>query len=83
MSYDAIWKVSSAAYHRILHILVVALVAPNVAVAEHGFTDAEIDSVRVFLHENFADANTCLAIGLLDQSGSRVFGAGKLDNGTD
>lgn len=47
------------------------------------FTDAEGDGIRAFLHDNFRQTNACMVIGLADQSGNRVFHAGKLDNGTD
>lgn len=47
------------------------------------FTDGEAESIDRFLQQHFDDSNFGVVIGLIDQSGSRVFAAGKLDNGTD
>src|ERR1700733_13968551 len=40
-------------------------------------------AIKAFLHENFDGRNSGMVIGLVDEHGSRVFSAGKLDNGTD
>jgi len=58
-------------------------VAQFPAGAENSFTDAEADGIKAFLHDNFRQTNACMVIGLADQRGNRIFGAGKLDNGTD
>jgi D-alanyl-D-alanine-carboxypeptidase/D-alanyl-D-alanine-endopeptidase len=52
------------------------------AAAQNTFTDAEADSIKTFLHNNFDGRNDCMVIGLVDERGSRVFSAGKLENGT-
>jgi D-alanyl-D-alanine-carboxypeptidase/D-alanyl-D-alanine-endopeptidase len=52
------------------------------AVEQNNFTDAEISSIKAFLHENFDGRKDCMVIGLVDESGTKVFGAGKLDNST-
>src|SRR3989441_10499600 len=57
--------------------------APFLAAAQDGFTDAEADCIKAFLHDNFRQTNDCMVIGLADQRGNRIFSAGKLDNGTD
>jgi CubicO group peptidase (beta-lactamase class C family) len=49
--------------------------------AQDGSTDDA--AIQTFLHDTFARKNVGMVIGLVDEHGSRVFGAGKLDNGTD
>ena len=53
------------------------------ATAQNSFSDSEADGIRGFLRDNFRQTNACMVIGLADQRGNRIFGAGKLDNGTD
>ncbi len=53
------------------------------AAAQNHFTDADADGVKAFLHDNFLQTKACMVIGLADQRGTRIFSAGKLDNGTD
>ena len=48
--------------------------------AQNGFTDAEADAIQAFLRENLTNAG--MVIELVDERGSRVLAAGKLDNGT-
>ncbi len=50
--------------------------------AQSNFTDVEADGVKAFLRDNFRQTNACMVIALADQSGNRIFSAGKLDNGT-
>src|SRR5690349_623488 len=54
------------------------------AAAQHYFTDADADGIRAFLHAAFSGTNTTtsMVIGLVDERGTKVFAAGKLDNGT-
>src|SRR4051794_12661845 len=52
------------------------------AAAQNTFTAAETESIKSFLHDGFDGRNDCMVIGLADERGSRVFGAGKPDNGT-
>lgn len=59
------------------------LCAPLSAAAPNGFVDSNAERVERFLKDNFAEGKAGMAIGLVDQNGSRVFSAGKLDNGTD
>jgi len=56
------------------------LVLPAVCFAAH---EASEESIPSFLKENFAGKNFGMVVGLVDESGSRVYCAGKLDNGTD
>ena len=63
--------------------LALLFAAPFLAAAQNGFTDAEADGIKAFLHDNFRQTNACMVIGLADQRGNRIFSAGKLDNGTD
>ena len=48
------------------------------AAAQDGFTDAEADGIKAFLHDNFRQTNACMVIGLADQRGNRIFTAGIL-----
>src|SRR5437667_9498402 len=41
------------------------------AAEQDGFTDAEADGIKAFLHDNFRQTNTCMVIGLADQRGNR------------
>src|SRR5438093_6809964 len=50
------------------------------AAAQNGFTDAEAEAIQAFLRENLTNGG--MVIGLVDERGSRVLAAGKLDNGT-
>src|ERR1043166_5365210 len=52
------------------------------AAAQNGFSDAEADAIQAFLRENFGNTNAGMVIGLVDERGSRVLAADKLDNGT-
>src|SRR5262245_34593841 len=45
--------------------------------------DDYTNSIQPFLHETFDGKNYAMVIGLVDEHGSRVYSAGKLDNGTD
>jgi D-alanyl-D-alanine-carboxypeptidase/D-alanyl-D-alanine-endopeptidase len=63
-----------------LCFIVASFTAPLFATEPAGFTgDAEI---KTFLQANFAGKNFGMVIGLLDEHGSNIFGAGKLDNNT-
>src|SRR5271154_5550913 len=48
-----------------------------------GDTFSNDAAIKTFLHDNFDGKNAGMVIGLVDEHGSRVFSAGKLDNGTD
>ena len=50
------------------------------AAAQNDFGEA--DAIQAFLRQNFANTNAGMVIGLLDERGSRIFSAGKMDNGT-
>src|ERR1041385_219190 len=59
------------------------LLAPQfLAAAQSGCTNAEADAIESFLRENFGNTNAGMVIGLVDERGSRVLAAGKLDNDT-
>src|SRR4026209_661212 len=47
--------------------------------------DSSFDSkaIQEFVHRNFDGKNTGIVIGIVDDHGTHVFSAGKLDNGTD
>jgi CubicO group peptidase (beta-lactamase class C family) len=62
-----------------LFIVLTMLGASYSAAAEDDFTD----SIQSFLHDNFDHKNVGMVIGIVDEHGSRIFSAGKLDNGTD
>jgi CubicO group peptidase (beta-lactamase class C family) len=64
-------------------IALLGLSSPVVACAAEAWVDSKTKNIERFLQERFADGNTGMVIGLLDEQGRRVFGAGKLDNGTD
>src|SRR4029078_12564290 len=47
------------------------------------FTDAESARIQPFLDQYVGHSNSATVIGLVDKNGTRIFSAGKLDNGTD
>jgi D-alanyl-D-alanine-carboxypeptidase/D-alanyl-D-alanine-endopeptidase len=49
--------------------------------AENSFFDSK--EIQEFLHRSFDGKNSGMVIGVVDEHGSQVFAAGKLDNGTD
>jgi len=57
--------------------------APPPAVAQTDFSDADANAIQAFLRRTFTNGNAGMVISILDHRGSKVFGAGKLDNGTD
>ena len=59
------------------------IVRTNSAAAQERFADAYADAIQALLHDKFAESNSGMVIGLLDEHGSRVFSGGKLDNGSD
>ena len=61
---------------------ILLLATQFLAAAENGFSDAEAEAIQAFLRENFGNTNAGMVIGLVDERGSRVLAAGKLDNGT-
>src|SRR6266516_6587378 len=68
---------------RFLFCAALLIAAQFPAAAHNSFTDAEADGIKAFLRDNFRQTNACMVIGLADQRGNRIFGAGKLDYGTD
>ncbi len=48
--------------------------------AQDNFTDDS--EIKTFLHNSFDGKNAGMVIGLVDEHGSRIFAAGKLDNNT-
>jgi CubicO group peptidase (beta-lactamase class C family) len=67
---------------RVAELLFIGMVAALPAAAQESFSGARVEAVQAFLRTNFASGNAGMVIGLLDKSGSRVFSAGPLDNGT-
>ena len=60
--------------------VVVAVLAAFPLFGQDGFTDD--DSIKAFLHNQFDGKKAGMVIGLVDKHGSKIFGAGRLDNGT-
>ena len=58
------------------------LAAQSPSSIQSGFTEAEADSIKVFLEQNFGNTNAGLVVGLVDERRTRIISAGKLDNGT-
>jgi hypothetical protein len=59
------------------------LAVPFQAAAQKTFTTADGEAVQAYLRESYTKGDAGMVIGLLDSTGTRVFAAGKLDNGTD
>ncbi len=62
-------------------IAVALLATPCAALAENVGFDTE--GIQEFLHRSCDGKNAGMVIGVVDEHGTQVFGAGKLDNGTD
>ena len=66
---------------RFVFLAILWLAVPFQAAAQDSFENP--DALKAFLTANFANTNAGMVVGLLDEHGSRIFSAGKLDNGTD
>lgn len=66
-------------YHRSPCVIVLAVCVRLCAAADDDYPN----SLQSFLHENFDGKNYGMVIGLIDEQGSRVYSAGKLDKDTD
>jgi serine-type D-Ala-D-Ala carboxypeptidase/endopeptidase len=62
-------------------LLLLAVAFP--AAAEYTFSKAEGEAIKPRLDELLGNANSAMVVGLVDEQGTKVFSAGKLDNGTD
>ena len=51
--------------------------------AQERLVDAYADAIHALLHDKFAEGNSGMVIGLLDEHGGRVFSGGRMDNGSD
>ena len=58
------------------------LVTPLSAKGQDRFADRYASEIESLLDDHFSDRDAGLVIGLIDEAGSRLFSAGKLDNGT-
>jgi D-alanyl-D-alanine-carboxypeptidase/D-alanyl-D-alanine-endopeptidase len=58
-----------------------ALLATQFSVAAQSNFTGDSD-IKTFLHENYDGKDCGMVIGLVDEHGTRIFSAGKLDNGT-
>src|SRR6266478_5006656 len=67
---------------RFVCFTILLLATQFLAAAHNGFTEAEAEAIQAFLRENFGNTNAGMVIGLVDERGSRVLAAGKLDSGT-
>jgi D-alanyl-D-alanine-carboxypeptidase/D-alanyl-D-alanine-endopeptidase len=59
----------------------ICLGCPCLAITQAEGFDTE--GIQEFLHRNFDGKHAGMVIGVVDEHGSRVFAAGKMDNGTD
>ncbi len=62
-------------------LLLSFLIVPGAALSQASSFDGA--AIQEFLHRNFDGKDSGMVIGIVDEHGSQVFGAGKLDNGTD
>ena len=74
---------NTATTARFICFAALLLRTPFQAAAQNHFVDAEADGIKAFLRDNFHQTNAYMVIGLVDEHGSRIFNAGKLDNGTE
>ncbi len=57
------------------------LVCVQCSWADNTFTDSEVAGIQAFLETQVGHSNSAMVIGLVDEKGTKVFSAGKLDNG--
>ncbi|HZZ28194.1 MAG TPA: serine hydrolase [Pirellulales bacterium] len=57
--------------------ILLLVVCPSASADEYG------DSIQTFLSKAFESKDAGLVVGIVDEHGSRIYSAGKLDNGTD
>jgi serine-type D-Ala-D-Ala carboxypeptidase/endopeptidase len=69
--------------HRYWILLLVLMPSQAPAAPMNAFSTAEHEAVETFLEKDFTSANAAMVIGLVDENGSRIYGAGTLDNGTE
>jgi serine-type D-Ala-D-Ala carboxypeptidase/endopeptidase len=50
--------------------------------AAEGIAATNPEAIQAFLNENFVRTNAAIVVGLIDQNGSQILTAGKLDNGS-
>lgn len=67
---------------RIICCAALILASRFAAAQQTDFIDTEAAQINTFLQKNFSGTNCGMVIGLVDEHGSQVFSAGKLDNGT-
>jgi serine-type D-Ala-D-Ala carboxypeptidase/endopeptidase len=53
------------------------------AASANAFSSAEMKAIDTFIHEAIGDSQAALVVGLVDETGERVFSAGTLNNRTD
>jgi len=58
-------------------------VAASVVVVQCGFAGTQADDINNLLRNNPTSSRAAIVVGLVDEHGSQIFSAGKLDNGTD
>jgi CubicO group peptidase (beta-lactamase class C family) len=58
------------------------LLAASSSAVENAFTASETDGVKTFVHAAFDGKKDCMVVGLVDERGTNVLGAGSLENGT-
>src|SRR6266566_9509983 len=75
-------NISTTTTIRFVCFTILLLATQFLAAAHNGFSEAEAEAIQAFLRENFGNTNAGMVIGLVDERGSRVLAAGKLDNGT-
>ncbi len=74
---------NTATIHGFVCFTLLLLVAPLPATAKERFAEAYAEAIQSLLDDKFAASNAGMVIALLDEQGSRVFSAGRLDNGSD
>ncbi|MCA9140335.1 MAG: serine hydrolase [Planctomycetales bacterium] len=62
---------------------VLALLITSSLSAQSEFLDSNAEAIEASLQQHFTDSNSGMVIGLVDEHGTRFFGFGKPDNGTD
>src|SRR4051812_36388508 len=77
------------AHPRTMRSIVIAacpllIYATCLSAADHNtFTDTERAAIQPFLDKQVGNTKSAMVIGLIDENGTKVYSAGKLDNGTD
>lgn len=70
-------------FRKLIALMIVCLATPSVSAAAQPYSEQESGAVEAFVNATFAGSEFAMVVGMIDENGTHVFGAGPLDNGTN